>query len=433
MIKQEQRFFDLYIIKVFTMRLPDALKWFFSTEGQEVMKLAESLPNHDELKILTFLREKHHLDPDCAALVAEQMKLRERAKAKFPETADRWFFTPVGLEQATDAWVAAYKASRFPVGVPTADICCGIGGDLAALAVGRPVLGVDQDPQTAAVAGWNLQALQKEDASVRFRVEQITAEDFLDQYRPEDFPSIHIDPDRRYKGERTSQIVWFSPGLDVIEELLEGRQTAAVKLAPGTQVPETWLYRAAELEWISRGRECRELVAWFRDGERHPGGALRRATVLKSHSSEVAGTICGRPGVPVPAADAPGQYIFDVDSSVLAADLEGELAQKYHLRRFGEGTVYLTGQDPVDDACVSCFEIVKILPLDKKTVIQEARKLGWTNPEIKKRGNVPEPEKVRKWFISSKKGISGTVILVQTAKRTWAVFCQRKVNETRQK
>ena len=409
------------------MQLPDDWKWLFSPEGREALKLAESLRGRDELKILTFLREKCRLAPEFAALAVEQMNLRERAKAKFPETADRWFFTPVGLEQATDAWVAAYKASRFPKGVPAADVCCGIGGDLAALALERPVLGVDANPLTAAIAEWNLQTAVGENASTQSRVEAFTAEEFLDQTRPEDFPSIHIDPDRRSEGVRTSQIFWFSPGLDVIEDLLEGRQTAAVKLAPGTQVPETWLYRADELEWISRGRECRELVVWFRDGVRHPDGALRRATVLKSHSSEVAGTICGRPGVSVPAAAAPGHYIYDVDSSVLAADLEGELARKYDLRRFGEGTVYLTGPDFVADPCVSAFEILKVLPLDKKTVIQEARRLGWTNPEIKKRGNVPGPEIVRKWFRGPEKGESGTIILVQTAARAWAVFCKRKV------
>ena len=413
------------------MQFPEDWKWLFSPEGLDALRLTESLPNCDELKMLTLLRGKYHLAPEYAALVVQQMNLRRRARVKFPETADRWFFTPVGLEQATDAWVAAYKASRFPKGVPTADICCGIGGDLSTLAPDRPVLGVDANPLVAAIAERNLQAAIGENAPFGARVQAGTAEEFLEQTRPGDFPSIHIDPDRRSEGVRTSQLLWFSPDLEVIEDLLEGRQTAAVKLAPGTQVPETWLYRADELEWICRGRECRELVVWFREGVRHPDGALRRATVLKSHSSEVAGTICGRPGVSVPVADTPGQYIYDVDSSILAADLEGELARKYNLYRFGEGTVYLTGPDFVDDSCVSGFEILKVLPLDKKNVIQEARRLGWTNPEIKKRGKVPGPEVVRKWFRGPEKNESGTIILVQTATRTLAVFCKRKDHETR--
>src|SRR5688500_16148581 len=46
-------------------------------------------------------------------LVLEQVELRERARAKFPEPA-RMFFTRKGLEQATDLWVARHKAKRFP-------------------------------------------------------------------------------------------------------------------------------------------------------------------------------------------------------------------------------------------------------------------------------------------------------------------------------
>lgn len=409
------------------MQVPDDWKWLFSPEGQEVLKLAESLPNQDDLKLLTVLREKYHLAPEYAALAVQQIKLRERGKVKFPETANRMFFTSVGLEQSTDAYVAAYKASRFPKGVPIADICCGIGGDLSALALEHPVLGVDASPLVAAIAERNLEVIMGDSISVEGRVRSVTAEEFLTQTRPEDFPCIHIDPDRRSEGVRTSQIVWFSPGLDVIEQLIKDRQTAAVKLAPGTKVPVAWLKKADELEWIGRNRECRELLVWFRDGTRQPEGALRRATILKAHSSEVAWTICGRPGIPVAAAEVPGRYIFDVDSSILAADLEGEVAQKYNLSRIGEGSVYLTGQNLIINSGISCFEILTIVPLDKKNVIKEARKLGWTNPEIKKRGNVPEPGVVRKWFHGPENKVSGTIILVQTTGRSFAVFCERKV------
>ena len=63
------------------------------------------------------------------------------------------FFTRLGLEQATDAWVARYKATRFPAGQLLADLCCGIGGDLMALSERGPTRGVDRDPVAAICAG----------------------------------------------------------------------------------------------------------------------------------------------------------------------------------------------------------------------------------------------------------------------------------------
>ena len=52
------------------------------------------------------------LSPAQTHLLLEQVELRRRATAKFTHAA-RMFFTRIGLEQATDEWVARYKAARF--------------------------------------------------------------------------------------------------------------------------------------------------------------------------------------------------------------------------------------------------------------------------------------------------------------------------------
>ena len=82
-------------------------------------------------------RLRRQFSPARVHLLLEQVELRRRAAVKF-ERAEEMFFTRLGLEQATDLWVAAYKARRFAGRSPVADLCCGIGGDLLALA--RPRL-----------------------------------------------------------------------------------------------------------------------------------------------------------------------------------------------------------------------------------------------------------------------------------------------------
>ena len=72
-------------------------------------------------------------------------ELRLRARAKF-DRAGRMFFTRSGLEQASAEVVARHRARRFDTAGPVADLCCGIGGDLIALAERHPVLAVDIDP-----------------------------------------------------------------------------------------------------------------------------------------------------------------------------------------------------------------------------------------------------------------------------------------------
>ena len=122
------------------------------------------------------------------------------------------FFTPVGGEQATDQWVAAYKASRFPAEVPVADLCCGIGGDLLALALRGPVTGVDRDPAVALLAAADACAVVPQ-ATVMLVATEVES---FDVGR---FAAWHIDPDRRPEGRRTTRVELHEPGPAAIDRL----------------------------------------------------------------------------------------------------------------------------------------------------------------------------------------------------------------------
>ena len=65
------------------------------------------------------------------------------------------YFTPCGLEQATDEKVARYKAARFAGQGLIFDLCSGIGGDLLSLAGAGTVRGFDRDPISATLANAN--------------------------------------------------------------------------------------------------------------------------------------------------------------------------------------------------------------------------------------------------------------------------------------
>ncbi len=127
---------------------PEAAPWL--AEARETLR---NSGQNGLVRLAAELREA--LSANRVHLILEQVQLREKAREKFPQ-ADRMFFTPLGLQQATDAWIAAYKAGRFARGEPVADLCCGIGGDLMALAARGPVQGVDRDPATAILAEANV-------------------------------------------------------------------------------------------------------------------------------------------------------------------------------------------------------------------------------------------------------------------------------------
>src|SRR4051794_30984053 len=128
-------------------------------EGQALLAAlaARGLTDANTLALATELRA-HHPAPLVAAAMT-QTRLRARAAAKFGADAARMYFTPAGLEQATSGPVAAHRATRYGGATRIADLCCGIGGDLRALAPGHDMLAVDRDPLTAAIAAANVDAL----------------------------------------------------------------------------------------------------------------------------------------------------------------------------------------------------------------------------------------------------------------------------------
>jgi hypothetical protein len=350
-------------------------------------------------------------------LLLEQVELRRRATAKFAHP-DQMYFTRIGLEQATDEWVSAYKAARFApqrAGMSLsnspgaiADLCCGIGGDLLALTKEFPsVIGVDLDPIAAHFAAVN------SDASVESTD--------VDQFDFKDTSALHIDPDRRPNGNRTTSLDYCQPNLVTIERLITRVPNAAVKLAPATQVPADWADRC-ELEWISRDRECRQLVAWHGALAQSPG--QRRATIVQAARGLAQRTIIGQPNQPVPVVQQPGRYVFDIDPAVLAAHLKGVLAAEQDLSALDRGQTYLTGPRPIDDAALACFEIDEILPLETRKLARLLAERGIGQLEIKKRGVDIEPEKLRR-ELKLRGDSAATLLVAQVSGRSVAILAHR--------
>jgi hypothetical protein len=328
-------------------------------------------------------RLRRDLSAERVHLLLEQVELRRRATAKFSR-ADAMFFTRLGLEQATDEWIAAHKARRFDGRGPIADLCCGVGGDLIALGQRSRATGVDCDPVAAHIAATNARVYGANcDVQVCDATDMDTSA----------FPALHIDPDRRPDGNRTSSLDWSSPSVDVVERLLSAVPNAAVKLAPAANVSPDWADRC-ELEWISRDRECRQLVAWHGELAGRPG--TRRATILGNDGRMLRTVVGDNNDDALPYAEQIGRFVFEPDPVVLAAHLTGVLAAEHQLSAFTAGVAYLTGPAPVEDAALACFEVRDVLPLDVKKIAAYLRERSIGRVEIKKRGVDHDPETVRK-------------------------------------
>jgi hypothetical protein len=118
--------------------LLDQLDALCSPEGRALLnRLAREDPAAiGSIRLGVALRAQFPAELVAAAL--SQHELRQAAANKF-RLAGQMFFTRPGLEQASAEPISRHRAPRFAGCAQLADLCTGIGGDLIALAEGRPV------------------------------------------------------------------------------------------------------------------------------------------------------------------------------------------------------------------------------------------------------------------------------------------------------
>jgi hypothetical protein len=388
----------------------DDYRWLLGAEAAEWLRRVAEDPQPLTRQAS---RLRHELSPSRTHLVLEQVDLRRRGADKF-SAADAMFFTRKGLEQATDQWVAAYKARRFPAGETLADLCAGIGGDLLALAGRGPAVGVDRDPIACLLADANLKAVGVQGA--------LRAADVAD-LPVADFAAWHVDPDRRPAGRRTTRLELHEPELSTLEKLLDARPSAAIKLSPAAEVATAW-QRRAELEWISRGGQCRQLVAWFGPLARDTG--RRRATIVAAGEPfQVLSSWVGDAAQGPPIAAAVRRYVFDPDPAILAAGLLGTVAVAEGLAALAPWGGYLTGDAPLERPGLAAFAVEEVLPLDLKRLRRLLADRGVGRLEIKKRAVDCDPDALRKKL--QLRGDREAVLIVAPVGQATAAIVARRV------
>jgi hypothetical protein len=341
-------------------------------------------------------------------LVLDQAELRKKGLVKFSD-AEQMFFTRKGLEQATDQWLARYKAERFSKANRIVDLCCGIGGDLRYLAAVGESIGYELDGPTAILASGNGVP------NTRYQVKSANAESWL--------PAVgdfwHADPDRRSNGKRTSQLEGYQPGEEQLLKWLAKAPNGAVKLAPAASATnETWI--DCEVEYLGTRGECKQQMIWSGDLAQYP--RQTRATIVP-HDGSPPRSIIGHDA----SAQFAGKimnYVYEPHSAVLAARLTDDLADQLNIQRIESAVVFLTGDEEILDPAIATFEVVKVMPFDQKKLRKAIRELGWSQLEIKRRAVEFDLEKLRKKLKCDGDG-NGVLIVFRGRQRATAILAKR--------
>jgi len=353
----------------------DAFRWLLTADGQRL--LAEAVAAGDD-SLATLTRLRRTAEPEHVAAALTQATLRVRARDKFGADADRMYFTPDGLEQATRQRVADHRAARLVAASAETliDLGCGIGGDLlAASRAGLTCAGVDLDPVRVAVAEANLAALGLPGA---VQVADATT------VNTAGFDVAFADPARRTARGRTFDVDSWTPPWPFVEGLLA--RDSCVKVAPG--IPHDLIPHEVEGEWVSDHGEVKEAALW--------SGRLattrRRATVIGDGGLATL-TDEDDPGAPVLPV---GEFLYEPDGAVIRAGLVTAVAAGVGGGLVDEHIAYVTSDGAFRTPFARGYRVLEEVPYREKQLRAALRERGIGRLTIKKRGVDVVPEQLRK-------------------------------------
>lgn len=341
---------------------------------------------------------------DLAAAAMAQAELREKAAAKFSR-AGEMLFTRDGYEQSSGEIIARHRAARFGGASRIADLCCGVGGDLLALAEHRSpvrkIAAVDRDPVHARLARHNAGVYDGEALPVVADVRDLPLTGF---------DAVFIDPARRSPGRRFRAGV-CEPPLDWCYDLVKQVPAVCVKAAPGLpaeMIPPGW-----EAEFIADGRDLKEAVLWS------PARAAgeRRATVLPGGSS-----LTAVPGDPVSVGE-PGEYLLDPSPAVTRAGLVEDLARTLGGWKIDDRIGFIAVDKPVSTPFGRTLRVLHSAPWNEKRFAARLRELGIGAADLRRRGLAGDVDVIRRRLKLSGPN-RATIVLTRVADRPWGLICE---------
>jgi hypothetical protein len=377
-------------------------RWLVSDAGRAALAaLPRGLADWAPHKLADRLRER--FVPAEASALAEQVTLRSKAEARFGNDLGM-LYTADGLEMMTHPVVASRRATRLAsLGLPVADLTCGLGGDLrAVVALGIEAVGLERDPATALLASANVPRADVAVGDGAFAPFDISGS------------AVIVDPSRREGGGRRFDPAAFSPSWDVAITLLRNAGAGVMKAPPG--IEHRHIPAEVEMEFVQLGRSMREAALWCGMGA-EPG--LRRA-VLLPEAVELDSS------APEAAADchAPGAFLFDPESCVTRAGLVRHLAARVGAWMLDPRIAYLSAGEPAFDPLCATFEALEQVPFSVARLRDALRRGGWTPAEIRRRGFPVEPDELRR-LLGRFEGDPVTLLLTTLGAKRTAFIARR--------
>lgn len=353
---------------------PDDIAFLQSARAQADLKdlAAADLSEANTLPLLKELRARFSAREASAILTTA--RLRMKATQKFPHYADEMLFTGAGLQQASQPFARAYRASLIE-SADVLDLCCGIGADsLAFASAGRQVRGLDIDPTRIAIARHNAAVTG---LPAEFQVADVR------QSLPSGFDCLYFDPARRdQQGRRIHHVERYQPPLSLIRQV-KAREIL-VKLSPGIDLRQLHDY-GGRVEFLSIKGKLTEALLWLHQPSLPPS-----ATLLTENGRYH----MRHRGIDAARFSPPLAWLIEPDSAILRAGLVRQLAHDLGAAMLDPSIAYLTADCHQPTPWARAWRIIDWMPFQLKRLRRYLVERGISRVTVKKRGFAMSPQEL---------------------------------------
>ncbi len=403
--------------------LPD-YEWLCSDEGDATWNRCRN--SISQLNTATIRHRFPSLTELRIRLLCEQWDFVKSKASKKVSNPERWFWTKQLLEQATDEETALETALDFPADAEVIDGCCGAGVDAIALARrGCQVTAVEISPIALQLARHN------------FHSNGLKAEFALSDLSEFAMPKsafLHIDPDRRTEGKRSTHVDQFSPPWTSIAAHVASAAGCSIKLAPATIMEDSMDWGPTgpphSVRWLSKDRSVRQ-QRWTWKLPRWPVSSRVVSTQVHEqpwHHEVFELSDWNAPNIDIgeiatERTSLKNWFIADQDPALRAARLTVPFAVRYSIQILGNEFGYFIADRFFPHPMLRWFEVIDVLPFDKKKLRAYSRTLLPRTWEIKSRNVDVDIDSLRRELpTNSQSSVTMTLLITRVQRRHIAII-----------
>ena len=352
---------------------------------------------------------RNHLQDDPAAFalafqgrtdmpvraIAEQIACYKKAVRKLPKLSRKLLlYETVALEQCSSEATARYKTNIIK-GKRLFDCTGGLGIDAIVLSeVFSEVVCCEKKPVLAGLFAENIKTLGCNTITVCTQ----DCIEWLSQYPDNSFDWIYIDPSRRDTHGRYVGFSKCDPDITQhLQLLFQKASNICIKASPAFEISEAekQLHGLHTTIVVSVEGDCKEIL-FLLSRNTLPESPLVKVVMLSSTgeieievertNSDTVSRIC---------TDTVGKYFYDPDPAIIKARCSEKVAEEFCLLFVNETVDYMTSERCVIDFPGRIFEVVAVVPWQRKKVKQYLKDKKITKANIARRDFPMAPEEIK--------------------------------------